>query len=94
MSQPSPQNQLPYPPLHAVPKWHTLPKGAPHPAVQPLLRAEGVSLEYRSRAHTVRATHDVSFDVYRGDRFVLLGPSGCGAPLGSVCHFGTACNGG
>ena len=78
MSQPSPQNQLPYPPLHAVPKWHTLPKGAPQPAVQPLLRAEGVSLEYRSRAHTVRATHDVSFDVYRGDRFVLLGPSGCG----------------
>jgi NitT/TauT family transport system ATP-binding protein len=47
-------------------------------AVQPLLRAEGVSLEYRSRAQTVRATHDVSFDVYRGDRFVLLGPSGCG----------------
>lgn len=27
---------------------------------------------------TVRATHDVSFDVFRGDRFVLLGPSGCG----------------
>jgi NitT/TauT family transport system ATP-binding protein len=26
----------------------------------------------------VRATHEVSFDVYRGDRFVLLGPSGCG----------------
>jgi NitT/TauT family transport system ATP-binding protein len=26
----------------------------------------------------VRATDDVSFDVYRGDRFVLLGPSGCG----------------
>ncbi|MES2260455.1 MAG: ABC transporter ATP-binding protein [Pseudomonadota bacterium] len=44
----------------------------------PLLRAQGVSLEYRSGARTVRATHDVSFDVYRGDRFVLLGPSGCG----------------
>jgi NitT/TauT family transport system ATP-binding protein len=26
----------------------------------------------------VRATHEVSFDVWRGDRFVLLGPSGCG----------------
>jgi len=70
------------PQLHAVPKWHTQSIAgaqlAPQPAVQPLLRAEGVSLEYRSRAHTVRATHDVSFDVYRGDRFVLLGPSGCG----------------
>jgi NitT/TauT family transport system ATP-binding protein len=39
-----------------------------------LLRADGVSLEYGG----TRATHDVSFDVYRGDRFVLLGPSGCG----------------
>lgn len=78
MNQPSPQHPPSYPPLHAVPKWHTLPDRAPQAAVQPLLRAEGVSLEYRSRAHTVRATHDVSFDVYRGDRFVLLGPSGCG----------------
>jgi NitT/TauT family transport system ATP-binding protein len=46
--------------------------------VEPLLRAEGVSLEYRSKERTVRATHDVSFDVHQGDRFVLLGPSGCG----------------
>lgn len=43
-------------------------------AVAPLLKASGVSLEYGG----TRATHDVSFDVYRGDRFVLLGPSGCG----------------
>ena len=45
---------------------------------QPLLQAQGVTLEYRSSEHTVRATHQVSFDVHRGDRFVLLGPSGCG----------------
>jgi NitT/TauT family transport system ATP-binding protein len=44
----------------------------------PLLRAEGVTLEYAGDRGTVRATHDVSFEVYRGDRFVLLGPSGCG----------------
>ncbi len=50
----------------------------PPQAVQPLLRVRNVSLEYRSKERTVRATHDVSFDVYRGDRFVLLGPSGCG----------------
>jgi NitT/TauT family transport system ATP-binding protein len=50
----------------------------PGAGVAPLLRAEGVSLEYRSAQRIVRATHDVSFDVHRGDRFVLLGPSGCG----------------
>ncbi|SFU97269.1 NitT/TauT family transport system ATP-binding protein [Pseudoduganella namucuonensis] len=73
---------------------------------QPLLRAQGVSLEYRTRAQTVRATHDVSFDVYQGDRFVLLGPSGCGkssllkaaggflAPsAGSISLHGKAVNG-
>jgi NitT/TauT family transport system ATP-binding protein len=37
-----------------------------------------VSLEYAGAQRVVRATHEVSFDVYRGDRFVLLGPSGCG----------------
>jgi NitT/TauT family transport system ATP-binding protein len=47
---------------------------SPTGGIQPLLRADGVSLEYGG----TRATHDVSFDVYRGDRFVLLGPSGCG----------------
>lgn len=50
----------------------------PPAAVEPLLRAQDVTLEYRSGARTVRATDSVSFDVYQGDRFVLLGPSGCG----------------
>jgi NitT/TauT family transport system ATP-binding protein len=44
----------------------------------PLLRAQGVTIEYPVGDAIVRATHDVSFDVWRGDRFVLLGPSGCG----------------
>jgi len=44
----------------------------------PLLRASDVTIDYPSARGTVRATQDVSFDVYRGDRFVLLGPSGCG----------------
>lgn len=47
---------------------------SPTGGIAPLLRAQDVSLEYGNR----RATHNVSFDVYRGDRFVLLGPSGCG----------------
>ena len=46
--------------------------------VQPLLRVDGVSLEYRTPRSVVRATHRVSFDVHAGDRFVLLGASGCG----------------
>jgi len=52
---------------------------------EPLLRAEQVSIDYAApgsgfgrAAARVRATHEVSFEVWRGDRFVLLGPSGCG----------------
>ena len=43
-----------------------------------LLQVQGVSLEYRTPEHVVRATHQVSFDVHQAERFVLLGPSGCG----------------
>ncbi|MGE0797564.1 MAG: ABC transporter ATP-binding protein [Lautropia sp.] len=46
--------------------------------VQPLLRVDGVTLQYKTRDHLITATRNVSFDVYRSDRFVLLGPSGCG----------------
>ena len=60
--------------MHA-PAFHLV---RPPVAVQPLLSVKHVSLEYRAEQRTVRATHDVSFDVFRGDRFVLLGPSGCG----------------
>jgi NitT/TauT family transport system ATP-binding protein len=45
---------------------------------EPLLKARGVTIDYQSDRGIVRATHDVSFEVWRGDRFVLLGPSGCG----------------
>jgi NitT/TauT family transport system ATP-binding protein len=47
-------------------------------ATPPLLRVDGVSLEYRTPQRVVRATHRVSFDVHAADRFVLLGASGCG----------------
>ena len=47
-------------------------------AQQPLLRVEGVTLQYKTREHLVTATYRVSFDVLPADRFVLLGPSGCG----------------
>src|SRR5690606_11509757 len=46
-------------------------------AFDTLLQVEKVSLEYRTPQRVVRATHEVSFEVDRADRFVLLGPSGC-----------------
>jgi NitT/TauT family transport system ATP-binding protein len=45
---------------------------------QPLLRLSNVTLQYATDNHLVTAVQNVSFDVYRGDRFVLLGHSGCG----------------
>ncbi|WP_264048057.1 ABC transporter ATP-binding protein [Methylobacterium flocculans] len=44
----------------------------------PLLRIQGVTLEYRTPERVVRATHRVDLDIHEADRFVLLGPSGCG----------------
>jgi len=43
-----------------------------------LLQVQGLSLEYATPSRVVRATHQVDFDVLEGDRFVLLGASGCG----------------
>ncbi|WP_259276290.1 ATP-binding cassette domain-containing protein, partial [Raoultella terrigena] len=44
----------------------------------PLLRVDGVSIDYRTPQRAVRATHRVGFDVHEGERLVLLGASGCG----------------
>ncbi|MCW3475687.1 ABC transporter ATP-binding protein [Limobrevibacterium gyesilva] len=44
----------------------------------PLLRVQGVTLQYKTTDYVVTATHRVDFDVYPSDRYVLLGPSGCG----------------
>jgi NitT/TauT family transport system ATP-binding protein len=46
--------------------------------VTPLLRASGVTLQYKTPDHLVTATYRVSFDIYPAERFVILGPSGCG----------------
>ncbi|MBL0728602.1 ABC transporter ATP-binding protein [Piscinibacter sp. HJYY11] len=45
---------------------------------QALLQVDGLTLEYVTGERVVRATHRVSFDVHRAERFVLLGASGCG----------------
>ncbi|WP_260696430.1 ABC transporter ATP-binding protein [Rhizobium laguerreae] len=48
------------------------------PPSRPLLSVEGVTLEYQAPGRVVRATQNVSFDVWEADRFILLGASGCG----------------
>jgi NitT/TauT family transport system ATP-binding protein len=40
---------------------------------QPLLEVDGVTLRYKTPEHLVTATYRVSFRVWPGDRFVLLG---------------------
>jgi NitT/TauT family transport system ATP-binding protein len=47
-------------------------------SLAPVVRANGVTLQYKTPDHLVTATYRVSFDIMPGDRFVILGPSGCG----------------
>jgi len=51
----------------------------------PLLSVKGVTLQYKTKEHLVTATYRVSFDVHSSDRFVLLGPSGCGNAASRRC---------
>src|SRR5678809_1711396 len=44
----------------------------------PLLRVEGVTLQYPTAQRLVQAAYRVSFNVLKSDRFIILGPSGCG----------------
>lgn len=47
-------------------------------AAEPILKANGVTLQYATDSTVVTASYRVSFEVHRADRYVLLGPSGCG----------------
>lgn len=42
------------------------------------LEVKDLTLQYKTVQHLVTATHEVSFDVQKSDRLILLGPSGCG----------------
>ncbi|HEY0219626.1 MAG TPA: ABC transporter ATP-binding protein [Afipia sp.] len=44
----------------------------------PILSVRDATLQYKTKEYLITATYRVSFDIYRGDRFILLGPSGCG----------------
>ena len=52
--------------------------GATASDAPPLLRASGVTLQYKTPDYLVTATYRVSFDIFPAERFVILGPSGCG----------------
>lgn len=54
-----------------------------------LLNVEGVTLQYKTTDYLVTATSRVSFNIFEGDRLVLLGPSGCGKStlLKSIAGF-------
>lgn len=45
---------------------------------KPVLSLKDVTLRYQTDSSIVTAAYGVSFDVYSGDRFILLGASGCG----------------
>ncbi|MDN3918700.1 ABC transporter ATP-binding protein [Roseateles violae] len=62
--------------MSAVP--HLIEPASAPLAARPLLKVEALSLEYATPQRLVRATHEVDFEVLEGDRFVLLGASGCG----------------
>jgi len=47
-------------------------------SARPLLQIRGVSIDYPLDGRAVRAVHQVSLEVHEGDRFILLGASGCG----------------
>src|ERR1700737_5138193 len=50
-------------------------------AGRPLLDVRGVTMQYKTQAHLITATYRVSFSVLQGDRFVVVGPSGCAKAL-------------
>src|SRR5262249_353473 len=43
-----------------------------------VLSLKDVTLRYQTDTSVVTAAYRVSFDVFQGDRFILLGASGCG----------------
>jgi NitT/TauT family transport system ATP-binding protein len=51
---------------------------APAAATDPLIRVRDLTIQYRSETRITTALYRVAFDVLEADRFVLLGPAGCG----------------
>ncbi len=50
-------------------------------SAEPLLSVQGLSTHLGSASRPVRAVDEVSFEIHRGETFVLLGESGCGKSM-------------
>ena len=50
----------------------------------PLLDVRGVTIQYKTTEHRITATYRVDFQVFRSDRFILLGPKGSENRLASA----------
>src|ERR1035437_7880529 len=53
-----------------------------------MIRVEGLSKSFETKAETVRAVYDIGFDVAAGEIVTLLGPSGCGKTTTLRCIAG------
>ncbi|MFZ1756409.1 MAG: ABC transporter ATP-binding protein [Caldilineaceae bacterium] len=53
-------------------------EGIRRPDEMPVLRVDDLSIAYKVRGGEVEAVQDVSFEIYRGESFGVVGESGCG----------------
>ncbi|MFG1396087.1 ABC transporter ATP-binding protein [Roseixanthobacter pseudopolyaromaticivorans] len=58
------------------------------PAKNPVLSVEHLAIGFRSGARTLRAVHDLSFQVARGETLAIVGESGCGKSVTALSLLG------
>ena len=64
------------------------PPAAEHVDADPALRVDGLTVDIRTIAGTVRAVDHVTFSAHRGETLALLGESGCGKSMTATALVG------
>ena len=64
------------------------PLTCPSAEAEPLIRVEGLTVEYRDGENWTSAVTDVSFVIHRGETLGLAGESGCGKSTTALTLFG------
>ena len=59
-------------------EWSNPMEGIRRPDERPVLRVDDLSIAYKVRGGEIEAVQDVSFEIYRGESFGVVGESGCG----------------